>query len=546
MPTSSAELARSDPRVQWLVRLGFLGSIFFVEKIFLDSLVDARRAGTAEGLGAVVRSAQHWAFRYVVTFVAALLVFAMVQSQALRQLHETSALLPKVRYRWLLVHLLLVALLAPVSFYLYRWDIPEPAFASIVGVWILGFGAAAVAAGLGLVPATIWLQRFRLLGMGWVYAAACALFGTSAWLASERLWASATASTFTLVTWLLMPIASSLTVEPANHVIGTANFAVEITQACSGLEGLGLTLAFSTLWLVYFRREYVFPRALILIPASLGAIFALNALRIAALLLIGDAGYPDVALFGFHSQAGWIAFNAVACALVFFSRRSRWLNRATAIDIPTAQRHNPSATYLSPLLSILAAGMLSHAMSGRFESLYPLRLIAAIATVVAFRHSLRALDWRFTWRGPAVGIAMFLVWATAAHWLVPVVREPEALAVMPPLQRAFWIASRCLNSIIFVPLAEELAYRGYLMRRFLRADFERVVYRDVPWPALALSAFLFGIGHGALWLPGVFAGAAYGMLAVRRGSLGEAVVAHAATNGLIAVTVLIWGQWQLW
>ncbi len=33
--------------------------------------------------------------------------------------------------------------------------------------------------------------------------------------------------------------------------------------------------------------------------------FALNALRIAILMLIGNAGFPDVAAYGFHSQAGW-------------------------------------------------------------------------------------------------------------------------------------------------------------------------------------------------------------------------------------------------
>ncbi len=49
-------------------------------------------------------------------------------------------------------------------------------------------------------------------------------------------------------------------------------------------------LAFCTAWLWYFRREYVFPRALVILPGAVLLIFLLNAVRIAALVLIGDAG----------------------------------------------------------------------------------------------------------------------------------------------------------------------------------------------------------------------------------------------------------------
>jgi membrane protease YdiL (CAAX protease family) len=49
-----------------------------------------------------------------------------------------------------------------------------------------------------------------------------------------------------------------------------------------------------------------------------------------------------------------------------------------------------------------------------------------------------------------------------------------------------------------------------------------------------------------LWLPGIVAGLAYGLILVRRGRLGEAVAAHATTNALVAATVLAGDQWQLW
>ncbi len=152
----------------------------------------------------------------------------------------------------------------------------------------------------------------------------------------------------------------------------------QVSDICSGLEGVGLILTFSAAWLIYFRREYIFPRALLLIPLGVAAIFLLNVLRIAALMLIGNAGFTDAAIYGFHSQAGWIAFIAVACGMVLLSRRSAWLNRAALPADRSAAMHNPTAAYLMPLLAILAAGAVSRAFSGSFEYFYPLRLIAAL------------------------------------------------------------------------------------------------------------------------------------------------------------------------
>jgi membrane protease YdiL (CAAX protease family) len=57
---------------------------------------------------------------------------------------------------------------------------------------------------------------------------------------------------------------------------------------------------------------------------------------------------------------------------------------------------------------------------------------------------------------------------------------------------------------------------------------------------------LFGVAHGVLWLPGIAAGLAFGVILVRSGRIGEAVAAHATANALIAASVLGGQQWQLW
>ena len=110
-------------------------------------------------------------------------------------------------------------------------------------------------------------------------------------------------------------------------MLGTPRFAVQIAEICSGLEGIGLLLAFCAGWLWLFRRDYYFPRALLIVPVGVIVIFLLNAVRIAAIVLIGNAGYERVALLGFHSQAGWIAFNLTAFGIAVLAHNSPWVSR---------------------------------------------------------------------------------------------------------------------------------------------------------------------------------------------------------------------------
>jgi len=526
-------------------RLAILGSAFFAEKIFLNEFVDFERAQTAQGLGAILRVAQHWGFRFLVAFAAAIALFAYVRGWQNLRIVAAEVRAAPVRGGWLLAHLLLVALLAPLSYLLYRYTATDLSVAGIVVVWsVVGIGAALTALS-ALAPLRLWLDAARALGVIWWYAAAAALLGSGAMQLAQSLWHPTAALTFDLVRRLLAPIMPTLSADPHTLVLSTHRFAVQIADVCSGLEGVGLILAFSAAWLLYFRREYIFPRALLLIPAGVAAIFGLNVLRIAALIAIGDAGFPEVAVYGFHSQAGWIAFIAVACGLVLLSRRSAWLNRDAAHSAPHAM-YNPTATYLVPLLAILAAGTVARAVSSGFEFFYPLRVIAGLLMLARYRRRLATIDWHWSWRGAAVGALVFLLWIVAAHFLLPERAMPEKLAAVPTALRGFWIASRIAGSILIVPIAEELAYRGYLMRRLTAPEFESVPFRSVHWPAVMVTAIVFGLAHGALWLPGVAAGLAYGLILVRTGRIGEAVAAHATTNALVAASVLGWNQWQLW
>jgi exosortase E/protease (VPEID-CTERM system) len=306
-------------------------------------------------------------------------------------------------------------------------------------------------------------------------------------------------------------------------------------------------LAFGILWLVLFRRECRFPRALLLLPAGVLVAFLLNSVRIALLILIGNAGAETIALGGFHSQAGWIAFNLVALGFSFAAVRIPWIGIKSPRADAAASFENPVPAWVFPFVSILAAGMIAHALTADFEWLYPLRLLAAIAALFFFRRSYATLDWRIDWEGPAMGALVFFIWIGIDRFASAAPDPmPASLAAASGPARAIWLAARALAAVVTVPLAEEMAFRGFLYRRLVSPDFKSVSFHRFSWTALAVSSLAFGLLHGDRWFAGMVAGLLYAVVMLRRGRIGNAVVAHGTTNALIALDVLVFRQWHLW
>jgi exosortase E/protease (VPEID-CTERM system) len=529
------------------LRGGLMALALFAEKSALDHFVNFPRANTAQGLGAALRVLQHYGLRLATSFAIALAVLIWVRSDARLTAVNEEARAQRLRLSWLVVHGTLLVAMAACLQGLYAGRAPTAPFAVLGSALLALTGACVAALALAFAPWALCKRAATAIGRRWIYAAAAAVIGTGAIAWSQRLWAPSAQLTFELVRLVLAPLVPRLQADPVTRILRAPHFAVEVSSLCSGLEGVGLMLVFAAVWLLYFRREYRFPRALLLVPAGVLLIFALNVARIAALVLIGNAGYPSIAVFGFHSQAGWIAFNGAACAIAFVSLRSPWLSHAPPSDIRgTTPADNPTAAYLMPVLAVLAAGMLSRAVSSGFEVGYALRLVAAAIALAAYRSRLAALDWRFSWRGIGAGVGVFVLWIVASRFLLTPQGMPDQLAAMSAMGRDLWVVGRAATAIVAAPIVEELAYRGYLMRRLMATDFERVPFQSVGWRPLLVTALAFGALHGSMWLPAVAAGLVYGLITIRTGRMGEAVAAHLATNALLVVCVLGGGWWQLW
>ncbi len=531
-----------QPRFGLLARLLVAIALLAIETLLISGLIQSPALDALTGAAKLTHEIQHWAFRFAIAYAGSFVILLYLRgSGSMASLTAIAADAP-VRITWLSVHIALLAPFALLSSQLYRGGaLPFPVLSA--GWHACGL-AAAMALFAGMAPRPVWVGALRQTGALPIYSLLPAAGALLVFKLSQLLWVPAAALTFRLVSIVLNPLIPSLRTDPSTLTLSTDHFAVQVSETCSGLEGVGLMLAFCAAWLWYFRREYIFPRALIIAPIAVLLIFLLNTVRIAALLLIGDAGHEKMAAVGFHSQAGWIAFNLAAFGVAYAAKHSTWLNRAA--HRPAAGPHDATPAYLMPLLAILAAGMFARALSAGFDSLYPLRILCAVAALWAYRRSYGSLDWRFTWRGVSTGVAIFGVWTAVAHFVTTPAAMPDDLARLPDPARAAWIGCRAAAAIITVPIAEELAYRGFLMRRIVSAAFESVALQSVRWPAIIISAVAFGMMHGGLWLAGIVAGMAYGALAVKTGKIGESVAAHATTNTLVAIQVLLFDQWQLW
>ena len=118
------------------------------------------------------------------------------------------------------------------------------------------------------------------------------------------------------------------------------------------------------------------------------------------------------------------------------------------------------------------------------------------------------------------------------------------LASLPIGVAALWLGLRAFGSIALVPVAEELAFRGYLARVLVAAKFETVGFGEFRLLAFLVSSLAFGVMHER-WIAACLAGAVYALLMYRTKRLSDPIAAHMASNAAIMVWAVGVQQWSL-
>ncbi|OGW60519.1 MAG: CAAX prenyl protease-related protein [Nitrospirae bacterium RBG_16_64_22] len=149
--------------------------------------------------------------------------------------------------------------------------------------------------------------------------------------------------------------------------------------------------------------------------------------------------------------------------------------------------------------------------------------LAVVVGVLVYLAWVR-MDWTWAMQGAAAGYDPFKAGETAGIVLAAV---------------------RIFGAAAVVPVMEELFWRSFLIRYLVSPRFESVRLGTFTPLSFGATVVLFGLEHH-LWLAGMMAGVAYNLLLYRTGRLWPCVIAHAVTNLLLAVHVLVTGEWRWW
>lgn len=185
-----------------------------------------------------------------------------------------------------------------------------------------------------------------------------------------------------------------------------------------------------------------------------------------------------------------------------------------------------------------------------------LRVTVMTAVVWFFARGVIDLRVRHLAATVAIGVAVFALWIAPDllfkgyrhFWLFENALTGKAATSLQNAATLSWpvLALRMFRSVVIVPIIEELFWRAWLMRWLIDNDFEKVPLGKYSAQAFWIVAVLFASEHGSYWDVGLAAGIIYNWWMVRTKSLGDLILAHAVTNGILGAYVICYGKWEYW
>jgi uncharacterized protein len=167
------------------------------------------------------------------------------------------------------------------------------------------------------------------------------------------------------------------------------------------------------------------------------------------------------------------------------------------------------------------------------------------------RPFVQEMRWKVSWEAVAIGIAIFALWV-GLDGLYPRLTKLDTGAT--PFEQygkasaAAWlyVVVHIAGMTIIVPPVEEIFYRSFLYRVFVKTDFRAMPLGQFHALSFVVTSAIFGLMHPDRWLAGILCGLAYQWLVVRKNRLGDAMLAHGITNLLLGLYIVWKGAWTFW
>jgi len=167
------------------------------------------------------------------------------------------------------------------------------------------------------------------------------------------------------------------------------------------------------------------------------------------------------------------------------------------------------------------------------------------------RPYIEEMRWKISWEAVVVGVAVFAIWVGLDGYYPRFSKlgdgwNPHKVFGAGSGLAWFFIIVRIAGSAIVVPPLEEVFYRSFLYRYFIRTDFRSLPFSRFHPLSFFVTSILFGLMHPDRWVAGILCGLAYQWLVVRKNRLGDAMTAHGITNLLLGIWVAWKGAWNFW
>ncbi len=223
---------------------------------------------------------------------------------------------------------------------------------------------------------------------------------------------------------------------------------------------------------------------------------------------------------------------------------------------PSSAKPQPGTiSYVAPFAVFIGVLGLAHLITLPVQIAYPARTGLALVAWLIFSRNCTPLKPSFALASIGAGIAVFVIWIAPDalfhyrhSWIFENSLTGRAAEPPPPGLRhsLAFLCPRVVGSALVVPVAEELFWRGWLMRWLINVKFQKIPLGTYRAGAFWITALLFASEHGAFWEVGLAAGIIYNWWLIRTRNLADCILAHAVTNAALAAYVVAAGQWQYW
>lgn len=338
--------------------------------------------------------------------------------------------------------------------------------------------------------------------------------------------------------------------EEGSPVISEQTFSVDVRPTCSGYEGITLILLFLLLFLPFLAKTYTRSQVILIGILCLAATFFMNSVRIALMMYIGQNISDKIAVNGFHTHFGIFSLMTIVCiCMAFVANRQEIFNTSNQIDYKldmTTHRIDNEFMLMLPLVATLGASILAGMFEDGFNWLYPAPILVGMMALIPIKNKIN-FNWMDIKIAPvAMGVLIFIIWII----MVPINKDYElqfasSLYQYGSFRAISWLCFRVLGSSIFIPFAEELAFRGVIWDYIGDILKNRATPRLKTIITLIGTSVIFGFLHSDIGAA-IIAGVGYGIIRLAGYGVYGAIVAHIVTNSLIAFCAIVFSAWSYW